>query len=242
MTKNDFLLKLSAVLEDNQISDAAEIVSEYEQHFAFKLADGYSEEEIAAKLGDPEQLAAQFERMDESTPRRRSIILTKIGLAFVNLFAGIFFLLLGICGVVIAGISLAIAAYGVCLIGGITPFSFLPLFPYWCGAILGASVMALAVLAAVGCIYYWALVRQLIRSFIRFQHNVLATVSGKPGLPSLPAHVRFSAKANRRLRSIALISLMAFAVCFVLGYIACMLSAGAFEFWHTWGWFGYTGE
>ena len=62
MTKNEFLSVLSSVLEKNQVSDAAEIIEEYKQHFSFKLADGYSEEEIATKLGNPEQLALQFER------------------------------------------------------------------------------------------------------------------------------------------------------------------------------------
>ena len=41
------------------------MVSEYEQHFALKQADGFSEEEIAAKLGAPAELAAQFEAADE---------------------------------------------------------------------------------------------------------------------------------------------------------------------------------
>ena len=62
MKKNEFLAKLTSVLEKNQVADAAEIIEEYAQHFAFKLADGYSEEEIAARLGDPEQLAMQYER------------------------------------------------------------------------------------------------------------------------------------------------------------------------------------
>ena len=35
----------------------------------------------------------------------------------------------------------------------------------------------------------------------------------------------------------ALISLLLFAVSFVLGYGACTLSAGSFQFWHVWGWF-----
>lgn len=44
MKKNEFISTLKSVLERNEISDTAEIVEEYEQHFAFKLADGYSEE------------------------------------------------------------------------------------------------------------------------------------------------------------------------------------------------------
>ena len=70
MTKNDFLTKFTSVLKKNQVPDFAEIIEEYEQHFAFKMADGYSEEEIAARLGDPEQLAMQYERGSVSFPKR----------------------------------------------------------------------------------------------------------------------------------------------------------------------------
>lgn len=51
MTRNEFMTRLSAELRRNHVADAVDIEEEYEQHFAFKLADGYSEEEIAAKLG-----------------------------------------------------------------------------------------------------------------------------------------------------------------------------------------------
>ena len=58
MTKQEYLAQLKNELKHNDISDEDEILSEYEQHFAFKLADGFSEEEIAAKLGAPAQIAA----------------------------------------------------------------------------------------------------------------------------------------------------------------------------------------
>ena len=67
MTKNEFLSKLADELRKNNVSDADEIISEYEQHFAFKMADGFSEEEIAAKLGDPAAVAAQFESEDRKS-------------------------------------------------------------------------------------------------------------------------------------------------------------------------------
>ena len=56
MTKNEFMAKLTDELKKRNIEDAADVAEEYEQHFVFKLADGYSEEEIAAKLGDPTAL------------------------------------------------------------------------------------------------------------------------------------------------------------------------------------------
>lgn len=58
MKKNEFMTKLADELKKRGVEDADDVAAEYEQHFAFKLADGYSEEEIAAKLGDPVALAA----------------------------------------------------------------------------------------------------------------------------------------------------------------------------------------
>ena len=48
---------------------------------------------------------------------------------------------------------------------------------------------------------------------------------------------QFAPKTNRRLRTAALLALALFVACFVLGYIACSLSAGSLEFWHVWDWF-----
>ena len=40
MTKAQFLQTMKTALEERCLPDAAEILEEYEQHFAFKLADG----------------------------------------------------------------------------------------------------------------------------------------------------------------------------------------------------------
>jgi len=72
--------------------------------------------------------------------------------------------------------------------------------PYWCGVILGLSLLALTALFAVGCVYYGAFLRQLIRSFGRFQHNAMTNASGLAVPPPLPINPQFSAKAKRRLR------------------------------------------
>ena len=100
MTKNEFLSILNAELINNSIVDVADIVNEYEQHFDFKLADGYSEEEIAAKLGDPAALAAEYEQADGVKPGRGRRITTIIGLSIADMFAGIFFIFLAAWGIV----------------------------------------------------------------------------------------------------------------------------------------------
>ena len=237
MTKNEFMTRLALELHKRNVADAADVVEEYEQHFAFKMADGYSEEEIAARLGSPEELAAQFEGMDTGKKNGGSKALAVTGLCFADLFAGLFFVLLTGFGIVLAAAALSFGAAAVCLLGSLNIYGLIPTMPYWCGAILALSFAALAALIAAGCVYYAAFLRQLVRSFGRFQHNALASASGKAALPGLAIHPQFSAKAKRRLRSVALISLALFAACFVLSYAVCTVSAGSFQFWHTWGWF-----
>lgn len=238
MKKHEFMTRLANELHKRNVEDAADVLEEYEQHFAFKLADGYSEEEIAAKLGVPEELAAQFESAPQ-TGAKHSSVLTWLWLVWADLFFGIFAALLLAFGAVQAACVLSFGLTGVCLLGnlGRLPFVSLPPMPYWCGAILGLSLLALCVLAVVGCVWYFAFCRQLFRSYGRFHQNTLAQSRGGAVLPALPIVPQFAPKKKRRLRAAALVSLLLFAVCFVLGYAACTLSAGSFQFWHVWGWF-----
>lgn len=208
MKKNDFMQRLSDELQKRNVADAADILQEYEAHFAMKMADGYIEEEIAARLGDPTALAAQFDDAEE-TPEKKggSKPLVVAGLCFADVFAGLFFILLAAWGLVLAAAALGAAGTAVCLLGKVELGGLLPELPYWCGAMLALTLAA------------------------------LAAASGEAGLPPLPISPQFFPKARRRLRTVALVALALFAVCFVLAYFVCSLSAGSVQFWHAWGWF-----
>lgn len=244
MTQNEFMTQLTNELRRRRVTDAADVAEEYAQHFAFGLADGYSEEEIAAKLGDPVEIAAQFEVRGDMVEAHggRSPVLTWLWLCWVDLFFGLFAVLLFSFGIVLAACVLAFGMTGVCLIAdlGRLPFVALPPMPYWCGLILGISLLALCVLFVVGCIWFFSLYRGMLRAYGRFHRNILAPCRGTATLPALPVIARFSAVTKRRLRRVTMISLAVFAVFFVLAYAACCLSAGSPAFWHAWGWFGYT--
>ena len=117
MTKHEFMTRLESELHKRNVEDAADVVEEYEQHFAFKLADGYTEEEIAAKLGAPEELAAQFG--DISNRSHSSLALTWLWLSWVDLFFGVFAALLVSFGAVLVAGALSFGLTGVCLIGNL---------------------------------------------------------------------------------------------------------------------------
>jgi len=239
MTKNEFLSKLAIELKKKNLADADEIITEYEQHFAFKMADGYSEEEIAARLGNPLEIAAQFGNAgaEEKSGGRKAAAIT--GLFIIDIFAGAFFLLLMAWEVIMAAFSVCSAAIAVCLFGNMRPWSLIPNMPYLPALVFGLSLIALSVLTATGCIYFAAFVRQLMRSYGRFHKNTIAAASGDAVLPSLGIVPRFPPGTYRRIRSVALFSLVLFVTCFIIGMVISMIMSGSFEFWHAWGWFGY---
>ena len=156
MTKSEFLSKLAYELKKNNISDAHDIISEYEQHFAFKTADGFSEEEIAAKLGDPAVLAAQFESANQDKEpgqescnnnrarhyrllRERFCVADSLG----DNYGGFFNLHRGDRDM---------------LVQRQQPLTLIPNMPYWPGVVFGLSLAALSVLSAAGCVYFAAFI------------------------------------------------------------------------------------
>ncbi|MBB5193457.1 putative membrane protein [Silvimonas terrae] len=60
MNQKTFLLRLRASLGHLPPKEVNEIVGDYEEFFRDGLAEGHSEEEIAARLGDPERIAKEL--------------------------------------------------------------------------------------------------------------------------------------------------------------------------------------
>lgn len=240
MTKNQFIDLLKEELKHNNVPDAEDIIEEYEQHFSFKLADGYSEEEISAKLGDPKSLADQYDSAPAKQSKgKKALTFTLLGIT--DFFFGILCTLLIAWEVVMISLSLAFAAVSVCLIANLQNIfrTFTPTMPYHCSLILGLAFAALTILAVTGAIYFFGFIRQLMRSFTRFHKNKAASARSEATLPPIAVYPRFSAKFRRCLRTVSLISVSVFAVLFIAGFIVCIITSGDIQFWHTWHWFNY---
>ena len=97
-------------------------MEEYDEHFDFKLADGYSEQEIAARLGDPVRLAAQFEPAapGEKCPAGKKA-LTVTGLVLLDILAVLALVALVAFGVVLIAAAAALGGAGVCLLARMDP-------------------------------------------------------------------------------------------------------------------------
>ena len=117
MTKNEYLDQLKSELKKNNVPDMKDILAEYEQHFAFKLADGYSEEEIAAKLGKPQTIATQFDGNATKKNAAGGKVMLKIGLIFAAIVEALFYILFLAWDIVLATAAVAFASAGVCMIG-----------------------------------------------------------------------------------------------------------------------------
>lgn len=219
------------------MADADDIVEEYEQHFAFKLADGYSEEEISATLGDPKSIAVQYVSVPaEKKEEKKFAAIIRLGV--IDFFFGIFCVVLYALEAAIGAVSVAFGALGICLLAYLRRFEFfaVPEIPYYCSVIISITCMAFAVLSAMGAIYFFDVIRRTMRSFSRFHGNKLGH---EEDLRSADARRQLSAEKKRTLGRIAVISAVVFVIGFAAGFIACMVSSGSFEFWHTWGWFYY---
>ena len=60
MNKTEYVTKLTNELGHMPYGDVKDIIQSIEEHFEEGISEGRSEEEIAASLGDPKELAAEF--------------------------------------------------------------------------------------------------------------------------------------------------------------------------------------
>lgn len=236
MTKQEYLLELKNELKRNGIPDSEDIVSEYEQHFLFKLADGFSEEEIAAKLAAPEAIAAQFAGIRGVKKRNGSkktvllLWLTLMGVFECMLYAAFLAFIVGLfCA------SLVPAVLGAELIAGLNYLNILPPMPYGGAVVFGIMLLALAVMLLLFAIYCFAYLRQIVRASLRWRKNLVRDEA----MPLLPMSPQFSPKTRRVLRGTLLWAVLIFGIAFIAGFAILALYTRSMGFWHALGWFGY---
>ena len=233
MTKNEYLDQLRQELKKYNVADMDDIISEYEQHFAFKLADGYSEEEIAAKLGAPKTIASQFDGLkDKGKTSTGAGFFTKLALFFTAIFETMFYILFLAWNIALGASAVAVLVLGICLIVNFNIANLIPYMPYFGSLLLGISVLGLSGIFSVATVYCFAFLSQMIKASVRWHKNVLGAA-----LPPLPFNPQFEPKTKRTLRTFLLWSVIVFGVMFVVAMTVLMLQAGALGFWHHWNWF-----
>jgi uncharacterized membrane protein len=122
MTRAEFIARLRAGLVGMPAATAAEIVSDYETHFADGAAAGRSEADVAQALGEPNRLARELKaeagiqrwRQEQNPSAATGAILAVLGLGAID----ILFLLPFLMGILGALFGLFIAVVAVFIAGG----------------------------------------------------------------------------------------------------------------------------
>lgn len=186
MTKNEFMRQLRTYLIYEQASVRNEILEDYEEYFAMAKAAGRSEEDTAASLGRPSEIAALIYGVDEKKLRRESYahdLLGSVGNSFISmkesarrhlpsflsrggkvlshLFTGA-----GILAAAAMVIALAAALY--LAIGGLVIFPTVPALP----AMSPLSLTALAVSGISFAAFFYYAGRELSHAAAVLSHNL----------------------------------------------------------------------
>ena len=180
MNRNEFLYRLRRGLEGLAPDYIHEVMRDYETHFDDGKAEGRTEEEVAAALGDPARLArelkaeAGFRRWEaDRTPGNLAgAVLALLGLAVVDVMFLLPFLAM-LFGVFVgfACASIALVAVGFALVLGAI-FPGLALFGLTGGAALvlavglaGAGLMAIGV--GLGALF-WIVLNLAIKALVEY--------------------------------------------------------------------------
>jgi uncharacterized membrane protein len=143
MNRAHFMAQLRDGLAGLHHTDIDEIVADYESHFADGAADGRTQEEVAAALGDPARLARElkaeigFRRWEENRSAGNfvGVVLALLGLATIDFIILLPFL----CFLAALFIGLGFACLGM-VVGG----TFL-LFNLLWGGVMGNAAMQLLI-------------------------------------------------------------------------------------------------
>ena len=144
MNRAHFMAQLRDGLSGLHHSDIGDILSDYESHFADGAADGRTEDEVSAALGDPARLARElraevgFKRWEErpSAGNFMGVVLALLGLATID-----FIILLPLlCFLAALFFGLSVGCLGM-VVGG--SFLLVNLLPFWGGVMGNAAAQGL---------------------------------------------------------------------------------------------------
>ena len=237
MNKANYLKELESLLRTNNAEDVDDIIAEYDVHFQRKMADGFSEEEIAARLGKPKEIAEQFKGV--TTPRSGNAagrMALAAGVYFGDIFVGSFFIVLYACIFALGVTAVSTAFASLCIIARpVLPIWVMeiPVMPYSGSLLLAVSLFGFSALSAVATMYCYRFTRRTGNAYVRWHNNTLRDEK----YPPIAIFPLVGDVARRKLRATAIISLFIFGIFLVVGYIVLATSAGSVEFWHVWNWF-----
>ena len=241
MNKKQYLDALEKALRQNNVTDVEDVLADYQAHFTRKALDGYTEAEIAHRLGNSAEIAADF--LPEADTRRKADTvkgrgLIRAALCMADLFVLPFFLVLFLWAAALIAVSVGLLALGGYIALGLNVLSFIPVLPVAGGILTGVGIAALSVLLCAGSIWFLLLCAQMTRAYVRWHSNRWYT-RHELALPVMP---QITGKKRRNLRRTVVVLLILFVMVFAAGYIVMSVQVGTPEFWHYWHWFETASE
>lgn len=232
MNKTEFISILKSELLKGKVNDIDDILFEFEEHFAYKIEEGKTEEEVIKKMGNPIEIANDY-KVHSSGISHSDKMVIKIGLIFADFFTYLTFLLIWISLISLGIVSIALLVVGILLVTSANIASLIPTMPYLVSLIYGVSILGLAVIAVIGTIYMYLYVVQWHKTYQRWRKNIL----NDNIYPSLSMHPMASKRLTSKLKLFMIFGTFIFVVTFIIGYVVAAISSGSFEFWHVWEWF-----
>ena len=236
MNKKQYLDALQKELLQNGVTDVGDVLADYEAHFTRKALDGYTEEEIAHRLGNPVEIAADFlpdAAGQDKTGKAKGLAFIRVGLCLADLFALPFFLVLFLWAIAILAASVGVFALGVYIALGMDLVSVIPVLTVAGGILMGVGIAVFSVLLFLGSVWFLLLSGQMTRAYMRWHGNSWYA-RHELALPVMP---QLTGKKRRFIRRIVLVSLIGCIMLFAAGFIVLSVQAGTPGFWHHWHWF-----
>jgi uncharacterized membrane protein len=180
MVKNEFLDKLEYLLSRVPEQDRKEMLYDYQEHFEIGLANGRSQAELIAELGDPHLIARDLladyrigrAEKDKTPSNMGRAIVATISLSFFNLVfilgpvAGLFGAYIALCAVSFSLTILPLAILGSYFFG-YSYVSFLVNF------FVSLTSFSLGVLMSIGMIHVGKFFYNVVLRYIKFNVKVI---------------------------------------------------------------------
>ena len=241
MDKKEYLSGLKKALKKAGVQKNDDVIAEYAQLFDGKIASGYGEEEIAAYLPSPDEVASEFGDMQPSNKLESAKKVLRIVCAvIVHILTWPFITVLYIGIAVLALLSVSSAVWGtLCVaaghgiaIGDNISF-YMPEMPYICALFFGIALLASIVLSIAGMEGLRLISVRLYKVLMRWHKSIL----GKEATPpQLPGHPVITPKMLKTIHIFIIFALVVFVFAAIAGFASMFIIAGSLEPWHVWGW------
>ena len=172
MNKLQFMENLRQELKNNKIPDIEEILEEYEEHFAYKLIEGKTEEEIARKLKSPKDIADDYLELSDKKSKPSKDILSKIGIVSLSIPAFPIYIFMWASALVMILAAAAFAVISICLIFKLNIENLIPAIPYLSAFTMGIASIAAAFLFAIISFYIFIYTKQWGKAYFRWCKNI----------------------------------------------------------------------